>query len=88
MVGVTEDMASKKTLSVSLYMFRCYLLYLCKVLTIALYNAIGDIDSNFWILPDCHENQTGIFIPLVIFGIHIFPNDKDVIEFICSMASA
>lgn len=62
-------MSSEEKLSLSLYMFKCYLLYLYKVLTMALYSAVVDMNSNFQILSNC-KDQTGIFILLVIFGIY------------------
>ena len=86
MLGTTVDMAGRKKLSLSLYVFRCYLLYLYEVLTVALCSAVVGVDSNFRTLSDL-QDQTGIFILLVIFGTHAFPNNKDVMEFIWSLPS-
>ena len=80
-------MAGGKKLSLSLYLFKWYLLCLYEVLTMALYSTVVGMNSNFQILSDC-QDQTGIFIPFVIFGIHAFPNDKDAMEFIRLPASA
>lgn len=76
---VTEDMSSEEKLSLSLYMFKCYLLYLYKVLTRTLYSAVVDVNLNFQTLSNC-KDQTGIFILLVIFGIYAFLNDKETIN--------
>lgn len=81
MLRATKDMAGKKVLSQSLYMFRCYLLCLYKILIVALCSTVVGMNSNFRILSD-PQNQTDIFILLIIFGIYVFSNDKDIIEFI------
>ena len=46
-VGATRDMASREELSLSLYMFRCYLLYLYEVLIVALCSAVVGVDLIF-----------------------------------------
>ena len=81
MVGVTGDMAGREELLLSLYIFRYYLLYLYEVLTMALCSAVVDMDLNFRTLSD-YQDHTGTFIPLVIFGTHVFPNNKDAMEFV------
>ena len=86
MVEAMGDIVGEEKLSPSLYVFKCYLLCLYEVLTMALYSAVVDVNSNFRTLSDC-QNQTGIFNLLLIFGTHVFPNDKDVIEFICLLPS-
>ena len=87
MVGATGDMAGREELSLSWYVFRCYLLCLYEVLILALCSTVMGVDSNFRTLSNC-QDQIGTFIPLVIFGTHAFPNDKDAIEFIQSLSSA
>ena len=86
-MGATRDMTSGEESSLSLYMFRCYLLSLYEVLTVALCSAVVGMDSNFRTLSD-RQNQMSTFIPLVIFDTHAFPNDKDVMDFIRSLPSA
>ena len=86
-MGATGDMAGREKLSLSLYMFRCYLLCLYEVLTVVLYSAVVGVDSNFWTLSD-YQDQTSTFIPLMIFGTYAFPNDKNAMEFIRSLSSA
>ena len=87
MVGAMGDMTGREELSLSLYMFRCYLFCLYEILTVVLCSTFVAIDSNFWTLSD-YQNQTSTFISLVIFGTHAFPNNKDAIEFIWSLPSA
>lgn len=64
MVGAIGNMIGGEKLSLSLYIFRCYLLYLYEILTVALYIAVLEIDSNFQILFDC-QDEIGTFIPLI-----------------------
>lgn len=53
----------------------------------ALYNTIIGVNSSFWTLSD-RQNQMDTFIPLVICGIYVFPNDGDAIKFIRLLPSA
>ena len=85
-MGATGDMAGGEESSLSLYMFRCYLLCLYKVLTVVLYSTVLGVDSNFQTLSNC-QDQTSIFILIVIFDTNPFPNDKDIMEFIHSLLS-
>ena len=86
-MGATENTAGREELSLGLYLFRCYLLCLYKVLTVTLCSAVVGVDSNFRTLSN-RQDQTGTFISLVIFGTHAFPNDEDAMEFIRSLPSA
>ena len=87
MVGATGDMAIGEKLSLSLYMFRYYLLYLYEVQPMTLYSVVIDVDSNFRTLFDC-QDQISTFIFFVIFSTYAFPNDKNAIEFIRSLSNA
>ena len=46
-MGATENMAGIEKLSLSLYVFKYYLLYLYDVLTVALCSAVVDVNWNF-----------------------------------------
>ena len=52
MVGAMGDMTGGEELSLSLYIFSCYLLCLYEILIVALYSAVVSVDSNFWTLSD------------------------------------